>query len=269
MSTTITYDLAPAESMGNQAKAALTSASELVIDSPDMLQIAGDELREIKGLQKQVEEKRTSIVGPLNAAVKAINDMFRAPAEFLMQAESKLKRVMVTYTTEQERLAEVARRAAEARAAEERRRLAVIAAEQARIAAEAEAKALEAQQIVEAAVAAGDEEAAAQAMQVVHQHADLAASAQAAAISAEVVTFTPSVMPAQKVAGISGRVTYSAQVDDLAALIKAVAAGQAPLECIAADIKFLGAQARAFKKQGQLYPGVMAVAERGISARAA
>jgi hypothetical protein len=31
----------------------------------------------------------------------------------------------------------------------------------------------------------------------------------------------------------------------------------------------LGAQARAFKKAGQLYPGVMAVAERSIAARAA
>lgn len=269
MSTTITYDLAPAESMGHQAKAALESAGDIVIDSPDMLQIAGDELREIKGLQKQVEAKRVSIVGPLNAAVDAINAMFKAPAGFLAQAESKLKQCMVTYTTEQERLAEVARRAAEARAAAERSRLAVIAAEQARVAAEAEAKALAAQQVVEAAVAAGDEEGAAEAMQVVRQHVDVASTAQAAVASAEVVTFTPTVVPVQKVSGISGRVTYSAQVNDLAALIKAVAAGEAPLECIAADIKFLGAQARAFKKAGQLYPGVTTVAERGISARAA
>ena len=69
--------------------------------------------------------------------------------------------------------------------------------------------------------------------------------------------------------GISGRVTYAAHVDDLMTLVKAVAEGKAPLEAIGANDKFLGAQARAFKKSGPLYPGVTAIAERGIAARAA
>jgi hypothetical protein len=63
--------------------------------------------------------------------------------------------------------------------------------------------------------------------------------------------------------------TYSAEVTNLLELVQAVAAGQAPLEALQAETKFLGAQARAFKKAGQLYPGVMAVAERSIAARAA
>lgn len=90
-----------------------------------------------------------------------------------------------------------------------------------------------------------------------------------AAVTANVVTAAPAVEAPAKVSGISGRMTFSAEVTDLMELVKAVAAGTAPIEAIQADTKFLGAQARAFKKAGQLYPGVMAVAERSISARAA
>lgn len=88
-------------------------------------------------------------------------------------------------------------------------------------------------------------------------------------MTAEIVTFAPAVAAPAKVTGIAGRVTYSAEVVDLMALIQAVAAGKAPIQAIAADEKFLGAQARAFKSPGDLYPGVMCRAERGISARAA
>jgi ribonuclease-3 len=95
------------------------------------------------------------------------------------------------------------------------------------------------------------------------------AEANAAAQTAEVITIPVAAPAPAKVSGISGRVNYTAQVDDLMTLIKAVAEGKAPIQCVIADEKFLGAQARAFKKSGPLYPGVTAVAERSLSARSA
>jgi colicin import membrane protein len=265
----IEYDISSAPAIKEQAEAALTSAKSFVIDSVDMYGFAADELREIKGLQKMVEEQRTSITGPINAAVKLVNDLYRAPKEFLDSAESTIKRAMIGWDTEQQRIAAVARRAAEAAAAAERTRLDAIAREQREIAAKAEAEALLAQQQVEVAVANGDEAGAVEAMAIVNRAVDAVNTANEATISAEIVTFTPAIQAPSRVNGISSRVTYSAQVDNLLELIKAVADGRAPIQCIAADIKFLGAQARAFKKSGPLYPGVTAVAERGIAARSA
>jgi colicin import membrane protein len=256
---TVHYDASAAIVLATKAQNALTSASDYVIDSPTMFELASDDLKQVKALQKEVEEKRTSITGPLNQAVKAVNDLFRAPKEYLDKAETTLKRAMVAYTTEQERLAAEARAKAEAEARAERERLAAIEREQ------AEAARL-AQEEAQAAAAAGDQEAAAAAMAAAQAAEQQAA---VAAMTAQVVTVAPAVEAPAKVTGISGRVTYSAEVTDLLALVQAVAAGQAPIECLQADAKFLGAQARAFKKAGELFPGVMAVAERSISARAA
>lgn len=62
--------------------------------------------------------------------------------------------------------------------------------------------------------------------------------------------------------GKMGQVYYSAQVLDIKALIKAVADGVAPIECLEPNMTFLNAQARAFKSTEKLrYPGV-GVSER-------
>jgi colicin import membrane protein len=254
---TVAYDASAAIVLATKAQNALASASDFVIDSHTMFELASEDLMQVKGLQKEVEAKRTSITGPLNQAVKAVNDLFRSPKDYLDKAEATLKRAMVTWTTEQERLAAIARAEAEAAARAERERLAALEREQ----QEAARKAQE-----EAQAAAGDQEAAQRAM------AEAEAAQQQAAVTAmtaQVVTMAPVVEAPAKVTGISGRVTYSAEVTNLLELVQAVAAGTAPLEALQADTKFLGAQARAFKKAGQLYPGVMAVAERSIAARAA
>lgn len=270
---TVSYDLSTAAVITAKAQAALTSATDIIIDSSDMAEIAGDELREIKGLQKMVEAQRVSITGPLNAAVKSVNDLFREPAEWLVKAENSVKRSLVAYTTKVEEEARAAKRIADAAAAVERKRLDDI-----RIAAEtaqrdAEAAATLAAEELEAATAAGDtvaiEAASAAVMQHTESMLDAQDAAQDAVLTASVVTFTPSVVAPAKIHGISGRVNYSATVDDLMKLVKAVAGGTAPIQCLMANDQFLGAQARAFKKAGDLYPGVTCNAVRGISARAA
>lgn len=256
---TVTYDPSAAIALAHQAQQSLTAAKDYVIDSDNMLELASEDLRTVKGLQKTVEEKRTAITVPLNQALKAVNDLFRAPKEYLDQAETVLKRAITTYQMEQQRKAAEAKRIADEAARVERERLAAIEREQ-------QEAARRAQEEAQAAAAAGDLEAA----QRAQAEADAAAmQATAAALTAQVVTVAPTVQAAPKVSGISTRTTYSAQVTDLMELVKAVAEGKAPIEAIQADTKFLGAQARAFKKAGQLYPGVMAVADTSVAARAA
>lgn len=270
---TVAYDASTAIVLQGQAQAALTSAQDLIIDSPSMYELAGEELRNIKALQKKVEESRTSITGPLNAALKAVNDLFRAPKEYLEQAEAAVKRPMVAFTQEQERIAAEARRAAEAAAAAERRRLAEEQAAQELAAREAAEAAAAAQRQADEAAAAGDAETAAAAQEQARIQSEAAANAQAEAQAtaqiAEVITMHVAAPAVSKAAGVSGRTNYTAQVDNLLELVKAVAAGTAPIEAICANDKFLGAQAKAFKKAGPLFPGVTAVAERILSARAA
>lgn len=256
---TIAYDASSAIVLTTKAQSAMANASDFVIDSHTMFELASDDLKQIKALQKEVEEKRTGITGPLNQAVKAVNDLFRSPKEFLDKAEASLKRAMVTWSNEQERLAAIARAEAEAVARAERERLAELERKQIEAARKAQEEA-------QAAAVAGDREAADRAM----AEAELAQQqAAVTAMTAQVVTMAPTIEAPAKVTGISGRMTYSAEVTNLMELIKAVASGLAPIEALQADTKFLGAQARAFKRAGQLYPGVMAVAERSIAARAA
>lgn len=256
---TVIYDASSALVLTTSAQNALANATDYVIDSPTMYELASDDLRSIKTLQKEVEAKRTSVTGPLNQAVKAVNDLFRAPKDYLDKAESTLKRAMVTWSQEQERQAAEARRQAEAAARVERERLA-------RMEAEAQATARRAEAEAQAAAQAGDTEAAAQAMQEAQEAQQQAA---VAVMTANVMTVTPQVEAPEKVSGISTRVSYTAEVTDLLALIKAVAEGIAPIQCLQADTKFLGAQARAFKTKGPLFPGVVVNEDRSIAARAA
>lgn len=255
---TISYDASPAIELAGRAQQMLDSATDFVIDSPALFDLASDDLRRIKALQKDVEEQRTRITGPLNQAVKAVNDLFRAPRDYLDKAERSLKRSIATWLHEQERQAAEARAQAEAQARAERERLA-------REEAVARAAIRQAEEKAQAAARAGNMQAATQAMQDMQA---AATQAEIAAMTAAVVTVPAAVEAPARAAGISGRVNYAAEVQDMLALVQAVAAGQAPIECVVPDMKFLGAQARAFKRAGPLYPGVVVTAARTIAARA-
>jgi colicin import membrane protein len=268
----VKYDASEALVLAGRAKAALAGAT-LEIDSDTMLGIAGEDLLAIKELQHQVEEKRLAITGPLNQALRMVNELFRAPKEYLLQAEQILKRAMVRYTQAQEEIAAAARREAEAMAHVERQRLMAEQERQGLIAQEAqEAAALELER-AEQAAKQGDHAGAAAARAAAVTQAELARTARDEAHSAELtrelVTSAPpeGASSARRIAGISGRVTYSVEVTDLQALLQAVLQGRAPLQCVCPDEKFLTAQARAFKRAGPLYSGVRVVAQRSLAAR--
>lgn len=80
-------------------------------------------LRLIKTMQNDVETKRKKITVPLDQAKKEVMDLFRPLVDSLTDAEKKLKRRMVTWKDEQDRIAREAQRKAEERARKERERL--------------------------------------------------------------------------------------------------------------------------------------------------
>jgi len=180
------------------------------IDCDQMYELAGEELKKIKAKLKEYEEKRTSITGPINDALKAINDLFRGPKETLEQAETALKNGMNAYYQEQQRIADEARLKAEQEAREAKQKAEREAAEKRKAAEEAEAKSKEAEQ-------SGDEKAAQEA-------AAQAAIANDKAVNAEVTATvtTAAALPVKKampkVKGVSVRSKWTFEVTDFQAL---------------------------------------------------
>ncbi len=190
-----------------RAQSALQLVETFVVDSPETYQLAADELKAIKARADKLEEQRTSITKPINAALKAVNDLFRGPADLLARAEQALKRKMLAYSEEQERIAAEERRKAEAAAAEERRRLAEQAEAERKRAEEAAAKAAETNDPLAAARAA--------------EHA---ATAATLATTAQVLTAPVIASVAPKVKGVSTSETWDFEVVDMPSIIKHIAA---------------------------------------------
>lgn len=266
------YDASIAITLTGQAQRALAGAEEFTIDSDEMLEVAGDDLRRVMGLKKSVEDQRTSITGPLNQAVKAVNDLFRAPAQYLLQAETRLKGSMLTYQQEQQRKADEARRKAEAEARAERDRQAAIQREQEAKARAAAAAAEKAQREAAEALAKGNAAAAAAAQEQARVQSEAAQSAaveaQAAEMTAAVVSMPPAVLAPAKVAGISTSKTVDFEVVDLHALIRHVAEHPELVGLLVADSVRLRNQVKATGLKTVL-PGVRVFQKETMAARRA
>jgi len=87
-----------------QSETLFTVCTAYKVANPADYEVAGLELRRVKDAQKRLDELRKSMTRPLDAAKKAIMDFFRAPEDKLAKAEAGIKRAMVTYQDEQERL---------------------------------------------------------------------------------------------------------------------------------------------------------------------
>jgi hypothetical protein len=101
----------------------LTHAKEFRIATNVSYKLAGEELKRIKGAMKRMEELRTAITRPMDAAKRAVMDLFGPPAERLATAERSIKSAMVTYQNEIERQAREERLIAEREAREQQERL--------------------------------------------------------------------------------------------------------------------------------------------------
>ena len=215
-----------------QAKAAeqtLEIAKSYTIDSQEMMTLAADELQSIKAKLKSLDEQEKAITRPMNDALKAARDWFRAPKQFLSDAEAILKRAMLTYQGEQEKKRRAAEAAAQEIARKERERLAKQAAKAAEKGQTEKAEALE---------------------------------------TAAATVVTPIVPKYEKPAGISTRENWKAEITDKMELIQAVAAGTLPHEYLIVDMKILNAQAKALKTAFNI-AGARAVSEQVLASRSA
>lgn len=143
MSTDIapTTPQAVAADFETKAQRAVKFANSFLIESDDDYQLAAEELRSIKERAKAVEAERTKITVPMNTALQAVNDMFRAPKSLFDSVEGIFKAKMLAWQSKQAAFAEAARKEAE-RQAEARRREIEHDAEMARGRAEEEARRL-------------------------------------------------------------------------------------------------------------------------------
>ena len=242
----------------SRAQSALTFIETFAITTAEDYGLAAEELQAIKAKAKQLEAQRTAITGPINKGLDAVNALFKGPAALLANGEALLKRSMLAFDQEQERIANEARRQAEALAAAERKRLDEEAAARQREAqAQAEAAA--------AATAAGDAQAAAQATAAAQR---AQAEAQTAAMTSQMVV-APVVTPAKaKTTGISTSKKLDYEVTDLLALVKHIAERPDLINLIVAD----GVKLRAYVKgvgMACALPGVRVFEDRVMSARAA
>jgi sorbitol-specific phosphotransferase system component IIBC len=202
-------------------------AQGLVVKSQAQYDAANDFLKAVKGLQQKVKDAFGPIIQKAYAAHKEAKAQETKQLDPLLKAESLVKNKMLTFWQEQERI---------------RRE------EEARLQAIADKKRKEAEAKAEAARAAGNEAKA-------EKYEEKAAAVVA-----------PTLAPMFDKGTVSVKKLYRAEVYDLMALIKAIAAGQAPISLVEANMVSLNAQARALKET-MAYPGVRAVAEDNISTR--
>lgn len=110
----VTAAQAEASTLLVQAQQVAASVPTLTITTAEEYQQAAAGLVELKGRWKVVEDKRTSMVKPLNDVVKSINGMFKPVLDSWDRTMDVVKRAMQDF---QVREAEVQRKALEAAAA--------------------------------------------------------------------------------------------------------------------------------------------------------
>lgn len=241
-----------------RAQQALAFIEGFQIATAEDYALAADELKAIKARSKDLEGQRTGITGPINEALRAINNLFRGPSDLLTKAEETIKRKMLAWQAEQERIAAEARRKAEAEAEAQRKKLeeeaaAAQAAAQVQIAA------------AQAAAAAGD----VQAEEFARAAAERAqAEANAAATEAHTTVAATVIVAAPAVKGIATVTRVDFEVTSLLALVQHVAANPELINLVRADDVKLRAYVKGLGLTCKL-PGVKVFPATGLSARAA
>ncbi|MEX2282254.1 MAG: hypothetical protein WEE89_07205 [Gemmatimonadota bacterium] len=113
----------PDSAMAAQAQALLTNAESFTVASAPQYSDAGELLKLIKGKSKELDETRKSMTKPLDDSKKRVMEFFAKPLDFLARAESTVKRAMIAYSEEQDRLRREEQRKADEIARKERERI--------------------------------------------------------------------------------------------------------------------------------------------------
>lgn len=202
-------------------------ARAVVVKTAEQYASAGSYLKSVKGLLKQIDDAHARVKQPLLRACKELDTQKREAAAPLLMAEGQLKRAMIAFDDEQDRI----RREEQVRANEQARR------QQEKL-----------QQQAAKATQAGRVERA------------MELETRAAAVVAPAIQREPT-----KVDGIGNRLNWHAECNDLLALAKAVVEGRAPVSYVMANDKVLGQQARSLK-QDFVCDGVRVWADKNIAA---
>lgn len=232
-------------------------AASYPVATPAQFEAGAEDLKRVKAAQKRLEDTRTGITGPMNAALKKVNDFFRSPADLLARAEKTIKGSLGRYTEEQERIRREEQRRADEAAAAERRKAEAAAAEERR---KAEEQAAELRRKAEAAAAAGRAAEAAKFAERAEakvEKADIKAAAleqKAATVVAPVIQREP-----PKVANIAARQVWKFEVTDPASV---------PREFLSVDEARIRKVVQALKGDAKI-AGVRVYPETQISAGAA
>jgi predicted phage tail protein len=120
-----------AEELERETCAIEASVAAITIDSPEMYEIAGSELKDVKAKLKLYDDRRKQITKPLDDAKKSVMALFSPFVERMERAERDIKNAMSIYWNAEEKKRLLAQAEADRLAREERER------------AEKEAKALE------------------------------------------------------------------------------------------------------------------------------
>lgn len=255
----------PEQAVFKSAINALNMAKAYTIDSADMRDLAARELTKIKALQKSVDDQRKAITKPIDVAKKAVMDLFRAPTDYLEQAEVILKGAIQTFdrAEQQKRIAEQA--ALEEAARVERARLAAEAAAREAVALEEARKMREA---AEKAEAEGKAEEAARlqseaASRIEQGAAEFVTLQQTAQLITAPVTAAP-----RATAGVSTRKVWKAEVSDKLALVRFVAEHPEYVDLLDANMPAINKIALALKANCPI-EGVRVFEDSVLAARAA
>jgi hypothetical protein len=225
----VTYSLPDQAEVTGRAEMKLREAENYSITTPVMAEAAAEDLRKIKALSKELEENRKAITKPLDDEKAGIMDFYRPAQTFLGDAEGLLKRKLMNYQADQERIRREAQAKAEAEARKERERLEKQAQK-----AEASGKAEQAEALRE----------------------------NATLVSTNVVQEAP------KLTGIATRTIWRGRVIDKHALVSAALSRPDIMSLIVIDESALNKLATALKDNLNI-PGAEAYSDTQMSAKAA
>ncbi len=282
--TTTVPALPQAAELAQVADGVFKAAHAIEINSPMMYEIAAGELQSLQAKLEGLNEKRFAITRPMDAAKKNVMELFRAPTERCEAGIAHLKGAMLAYAKAEREKAQAAQKVADELARQERLKLEHKARDEqaeadrkAREIAEAEQKARAILQQATDAAAAGDREAEerANAELLAVEQAKAAAEAEqqhamakvmlsqtvAAVMSAPVVaTVTP------KVSGVSTSAPWTAEVTDLLALVRFVAANPTFINFLQANLVPIKQQAKALQANCKI-DGVRVYQEERLTSR--
>lgn len=95
-----------------EARDVLEGFRSFEILSDEDYQFVGETLREVKGVYKQIEERRKKVTAPLNEALKEFRAWYQPALAVLENTEALLKRKLADYDTAQRERARLAMEAA-------------------------------------------------------------------------------------------------------------------------------------------------------------